>query len=230
MVNPFVMPGPSVQRTIVKSQPEIWSEVSDATSLSRHLGAFGEITISELTPETAVAWEGDRVRGTVTLERSGWGTKVTVTAETEEGAATPDAEPFAAPEVAAEVTEVAADTLSVAPPVVEEAMTDATVVADAPDPAPAPDPPLGFWARLARRWRTRAELPVEVVTPELVLDDEPEAVPVEPEPIVVVDVEPDVIAAIEPDRPAQEDRDLDQVLTAMLDHLSAAHHRPFSRG
>ena len=38
-------------------------------------------------PETTVAWEGDRARGTVDLAPAGWGTKVTVTAEEVEGVA-----------------------------------------------------------------------------------------------------------------------------------------------
>ena len=45
-------------RTLVKSAPELWAECSDAASLARHLGAFGEIRITKLEPETAVAWEG----------------------------------------------------------------------------------------------------------------------------------------------------------------------------
>jgi hypothetical protein len=68
------------RRTLVKSPPELWAECSDGESLSRHLGAFGEIRITKLEPETAVAWEGDDVCGTVTLEPSGWGTRVVLTA------------------------------------------------------------------------------------------------------------------------------------------------------
>ncbi|MGB9186127.1 MAG: hypothetical protein WCB67_18915, partial [Solirubrobacteraceae bacterium] len=67
-------------RTLVKSTPELWAECSDAASLAKHLGAFGEIRITKLEPETAVAWEGEDVRGTVTLEPSGWGTRVILTA------------------------------------------------------------------------------------------------------------------------------------------------------
>jgi hypothetical protein len=48
----------------------------------------------------------------------------------------------------------------------------------------------------------------------------------EPGAIVVPDVEPELIAVIEP----APDYDLEAILGAMLDHLSAAHHRPFSRG
>ena len=82
-------------RTLVKSTPELWAECSDSESLSRHLGAFGEIRITKLEPETAVAWEGEDVRGTVTLEPSGWGTRVvlTATAEGREGDEAPEPEP-----------------------------------------------------------------------------------------------------------------------------------------
>src|SRR5689334_8808233 len=68
-------------RTLLKSPPELWSEVSDATSLQRHMDQFGEIRITKLEPETAVAWEGEHARGTITLEGSGWGTRVSLTAE-----------------------------------------------------------------------------------------------------------------------------------------------------
>jgi hypothetical protein len=68
-------------RTLVKSAPELWAVCSDADSLSQHLETFGEIKITRLEPETTVAWEGDRASGTVRIEPSGWGTKVTVTAD-----------------------------------------------------------------------------------------------------------------------------------------------------
>jgi len=67
-------------RTLVKSPPEIWAACSDAESLARHLDGFGEIRITRLEPETTVAWEGERASGTVTIEPTGWGTKVTLTA------------------------------------------------------------------------------------------------------------------------------------------------------
>jgi hypothetical protein len=84
------MQEPRAQRTLVKSPPELWAEVSDIDALARHLGEFGEIRITRLDPETTVAWEGDRACGTVALEPSGWGTKVTLTAKlAEEVAAEP---------------------------------------------------------------------------------------------------------------------------------------------
>src|SRR5205807_7832952 len=78
--NPLAMPELEVSRTLVKSPPELWAECSDAASLARHLGQFGEIRITRLEPETAVAWEGERARGTVRIEPAGWGTKVIITA------------------------------------------------------------------------------------------------------------------------------------------------------
>jgi hypothetical protein len=67
-------------RRLVKSPPELWAQCSDPTSLARHLSGFGEIKITRLEPESTVAWEGESARGTVTLEASGWGTRVRLTA------------------------------------------------------------------------------------------------------------------------------------------------------
>jgi hypothetical protein len=78
--NQLPMTEHEASRTLVKSTPELWAECSDAASLAKHLGAFGEIRITKLEPETAVAWEGEAIRGTVTLEPSGWGTRVIITA------------------------------------------------------------------------------------------------------------------------------------------------------
>ena len=77
------MPHVQAQRRLVKSPPELWNELSDAASLARHLGEFGEIRITRLEPETKVVWEGDSAAGTVELESAGWGTQVTFTVEVE---------------------------------------------------------------------------------------------------------------------------------------------------
>ena len=66
-------------RRLVKSAPELWAQCSDPTSLARHLSGFGEIRITRLEPESTVAWEGESASGTVSLEASGWGTKVRLT-------------------------------------------------------------------------------------------------------------------------------------------------------
>src|SRR5947209_571112 len=96
-------------RTLVKSPPELWAECSDAASLARHLGGFGDIRITRLDPETAVAWEGERARGTVRIEPAGWGTKVILTAVAAPGlppAASPDPPPAPAdPPVSVETSE-----------------------------------------------------------------------------------------------------------------------------
>jgi hypothetical protein len=89
----------TVKRTLVKSPPELWSELSEVERLARHLGAFGEIKITRLEPERTVAWEGEGASGTVSIEPSGWGTKVVLTAtiEGEEPAPEPLPEPVPDP-------------------------------------------------------------------------------------------------------------------------------------
>lgn len=131
------MPNLTVKRTLVKSPPELWNEVSEVESLARHLGELGEIQISRLEPERTVAWEGERASGTVEIEASGWGTKVTLTAKVAE------AEPEPEPEVEVEPE---------APPVMSESSpglfsrwffrqrTEPEAVKPAPEPEPAPPP------------------------------------------------------------------------------------------
>jgi hypothetical protein len=72
-----------VQRTLVKSPPELWTELSDPASLRRHLGEFGEIRITGVEPEKTVEWEAENASGTVLIKPSGWGTRVTLTATRE---------------------------------------------------------------------------------------------------------------------------------------------------
>jgi hypothetical protein len=127
------MPALEAKRTLVKSPPEIWAEVSDAGALARHLGEFGEIRITRTQPESVVEWEGDLASGCVRLEASGWGTKVTLTAEPV--AADPEPEPDPPPEPAPE------------PPAkvpwwsrFRRRRDVAEAPAPAPEPAPAPAP------------------------------------------------------------------------------------------
>ncbi|HXB64397.1 MAG TPA: hypothetical protein VNV42_05915 [Solirubrobacteraceae bacterium] len=77
------MPSIEAQRTLVKSPPELWTELSDPVSLARHLGDVGEIRIARVEPETKVEWEAESASGTVELKPSGWGTKVTLTIDRE---------------------------------------------------------------------------------------------------------------------------------------------------
>src|ERR1700704_784715 len=83
-----------VQRTLVKSPPELWAELSDPAALARHLGELGEIRITRVEPEQKVEWEAGKTSGTVSIKPSGWGTKVklTVTRELAEPEASPEDE------------------------------------------------------------------------------------------------------------------------------------------
>jgi hypothetical protein len=96
------MPDLTAKRTLVKSPPELWEELSEVDRLAKHLSAFGEITITKLEPEHTVAWEGERASGTVSIEPSGWGTKVTLHAELPEPDEPPEPEPEPEPAAAAE--------------------------------------------------------------------------------------------------------------------------------
>jgi hypothetical protein len=72
-----------VQRTLVKSPPELWAELSDPGSLARHLGDLGEIRITRVDPEQLVEWKTEDKTGKVQIKPSGWGTRVTLSVEGE---------------------------------------------------------------------------------------------------------------------------------------------------
>lgn len=210
------MPEPRAQRTLVKSPPELWAEVSDASTLARHLGEFGEIRIARLEAETTVVWEGDTARGTVELAPSGWGTKVTMTAEA------------VAVEVDVEV-EVEVE-YEVEPEPAPAPAPEPVAEAPEPEPAPAPAPARrGLFARLFGR-RAKAE-PV-AVAPAPAPAPEPEP---EPEPVVVPEPAGPIMATriekrIEKRTEALADERMEAILVGVLDDLGSAHHRPFSRG
>src|ERR671919_437363 len=141
--NREAMPDLTAKRTLVKSPPELWSELSEVERLARHLGAFGEIKITKLEPEHTVAWEGEGASGTVSIEPSGWGTKVTLTAQLE-GAAAQSPETAAGEEAAAEepVSEGPVAGGSVAEgPVAEEPVVEERVVEQPPAAQPSPAEP-----------------------------------------------------------------------------------------
>jgi hypothetical protein len=213
-------------RTLVKSPPELWAELSDLGSLARHLGEFGEIRITKTDPESRVEWEADRASGTVRLEPSGWGTRVVLTVDTPEPAAIPEAEPEAAP-VAEEEPEAVEPDLRPEP------------LAEAEEPVSEPaaaieEPKRGFWARLFGRKKPAPVAPEPVAEepepePEPVAE-EPEPEP-EPEPTFgTIEWEiPEPVAEEEPEPEPEPPADPAAVLHGMLDTLGAAHHRPFSR-
>ena len=126
------MPDLTAKRTLVKSPPELWEELSEVDRLAKHLGAFGDIKITKLEPEHTVAWEADHASGTVSIEPSGWGTKVTLHAELPE---TKEPPPDAEPEKPS-AKESAAEAEPGAEPEPEEPTTEKAVAEAKPAPAP----------------------------------------------------------------------------------------------
>ncbi len=277
-----------VQRTLVKSPPELWAELSDPAALARHLGELGEIRIVRTEPESTVEWAAQNTTGTVSIKPSGWGTKVTlsVTRESAEPGHVDTAEPEpmvvdvepesriggSAVEPTHEMkTEPAPETesrpaLEAEPqPALETELQPVSETETAPQPAPR----RGFFARLFGR---RRAAPQE--TPSPVLDAsfeqesptalgqgvehrapgqpdafaavrqalEPEAF-AEAHPFAVVaapatplagddaaaDVSAELMAAESVAADEVSAEEVTAVLTAVLDRLGAAHHRPFSR-
>jgi hypothetical protein len=74
----------TAKRTLVKSGPELWAEVSDPAALNAHFAAFGEIRITRVSDASLVEWEGERAAGRLELEPSGFGTRVQLSAEVAE--------------------------------------------------------------------------------------------------------------------------------------------------
>jgi hypothetical protein len=237
-------------RTLVKSTPELWAECSDAASLARHLGRFGEIRITKLEPETAVAWEGDDVSGTVTLEPSGWGTRVTLTASADASPASeadsppePEAEPEPEPELELEL----ALGRSAAPEPEDELLDPEAELPEPEDELPEPEdelpeplaepvaeeqsesvPTQSFLGRLLSRWRR--ETPA--VEPD---ENSSDAESTTPDPQTHA---PDPASAdATPSRdeggsraPVRELAPQASALVEALESLGSAHRRPFSRG
>jgi hypothetical protein len=186
------MPPIEAQRTLVKSPPELWAELSDPTSLARHLGEFGEIRIARVEAETSVEWEAETASGTVELKPSGWGTKVTLTVARE----APDR---------SEIGQLVA-----------EPEPEPEPVAAVPEPEPMPEPPRRrFFAKLFRRRKTR---PIPEPSPEPEAEQEP-----------ALDLATELAAELARVEATMAEQDA-ELLSAVLDRLGAAHHRPFSRG
>jgi hypothetical protein len=205
-------------RTLVKSPPELWAVCSDANSLAQHLEAFGEIRITRLEPETTVAWEGERASGTVRIEPSGWGTKVTVTAAQTESVAAPELTATApGPEdPALVVLDSDAHALQPEPPTHAPEPEPVT-----PEPKSEPVHRRGFFARLFGGGHGPVSQPVAPASPI--------AEPAVPEPAVVTAQDPEV--STEPTAIVDEQGPVDAAaaLEAALDSLGQAHKRPFSR-
>jgi hypothetical protein len=211
----------TASRTLVKSTPELWAECSVAASLTRHLGQFGEIKITRLEPETAVAWEGERASGTVRLEPSGWGTQVTLTARATKAEAVSAPEP-PVDEVLEEEQEqdqvVEEPELEAVEP---EPEPDSEPRAATPEPLAAQPQPKGLFGRLRGLFGGRPAPASDLQAPPVPQPPQPEVEPLtepRPEPVIV-----------ERAAPGPAPADPETVLVAALDSLGQAHHRPFSR-
>jgi hypothetical protein len=228
----------TAKRTLVKSQPELWEELSEVERLAKHLGAFGEIKITKLEPEHTVAWEGKHASGTVSIEPSGWGTKVTLTAELVENRDPPDkGESGPGEEAAADAADVAADAIEAA----DEVPAGGASASEAPATAAIGTVPQsrrrGFWSRLFAGWLVPGE---RLNRATFEGTDEPGDA-VEPAAGIVA-VETQALEVAQDGREVSAPRDdtdaraaIDQdgarsVLEEILDALGSAHHRPFSRG
>jgi hypothetical protein len=67
-----------LERTLVKSAPELWEELATEPGLRRWLG---EVQVSATDPPHRLEWDSDVASGVIELEVSGWGTKVRASAE-----------------------------------------------------------------------------------------------------------------------------------------------------
>lgn len=244
-----------VQRTLVKSPPELWAELSSPESLAKHLGELGDIRITAVEPESKVEWEADAATGVVELKQSGWGTKVTLSLTRPMPQAEAEIEPTGEV-VSAVEAETKPDSETATDAAVEPAPEDVVEsVAAVAEPAPAvepvagivapdlvpervePDPQLGFFARLFRKRKTKLVTAVEpqpdpepeperkLVVVEVVAMAAPEPIYLESPPQPVADLAAE-LASVE----AQMSQESTELLTGVLDRLGAAHHRPFSRG
>jgi len=247
-----------VQRTLVKSPPELWAELGDPVSLARHLEALGEIRITRAEPEQRVDWEADGTSGTVLMKPTGWGTKVTLSvtselahSETQSGAAVeddtqaPEAEPPSADAEAAAQPDVKPEMsnkpAAESPTAAEESPTTESIAVEAPElenesvaaRAPETEPHRGFFARLFARRRQRSPEPPAIAPAEPTDVSEPtEAIASEEQPAADAAEATEQATDVSAELRAAEDvagEEATAVLTAVLDRLGAAHHRPFSR-
>ncbi|HTR88621.1 MAG TPA: hypothetical protein VMG62_00755 [Solirubrobacteraceae bacterium] len=235
-----------VKRTLVKSPPELWAELSDPAALARHLGELGEIAIVRTEPEQVVDWEAAHASGTVRIEASGWGTRVTLTAvRTPQAEASSPEPPHHGPvdemetmetaqEVAFEpVTQTGALPSIEEPETVEEAEPAGAAEPESPT-GPDVEPRRGFFAKLFRRGSRTPERELILAAPETtpeeprttaaaaeVTSEEPEA-KMEPEPEAKIEPEPEAVAKTdESQEPANERVDLGDELGRLEEETAA---------
>ena len=235
-----------VQRTLVKSPPELWTELSNPEALARHLGEFGEIRITAVEPETKVEWEAEEASGVVQLKQSGWGTKVTLSVTRSptvpEPAIAVEPEPAIAAEAEPEpVLEVEPETTITAEPEPEPAIVaESEPIAAEPEPTPPSEPEATLASTgpepvatapesvapdaepqlgfFARLFRKRKAKPAAIV------ESEPEVIALAvPEPVEVVALAAPELAYPDPPQPEASEpaEDLASELESLEDQMAA---------
>jgi hypothetical protein len=68
----------ALERTLVKSPPELWDELASEASLSRWLGT---VRVRAKEPPRRLEWDSDVAQGVIELEASGWGTRIRAEAD-----------------------------------------------------------------------------------------------------------------------------------------------------
>jgi hypothetical protein len=161
-----------VQRTIVKSPPELWAELSDPAALARHLGELGDIRITRVHPEEKVEWEAEDTSGIVAIKASGWGTKVTLTVTREVREPEPpipvppmtgptiEEQPITVPPITGRTTSEQPITEPPTAPVTDATMQPGLQQATAPEPEPidTESEPLAFVDTLPAKHTEPAQL------------------------------------------------------------------------
>lgn len=206
------MPAFEVSRTLVKSAPEVWSELEKTERLAELLGD-GAITITRLNPETVIEWRGSTASGKIEIAASSWGTKVRLTAEAEE-----QVEPVSI------VAEVEHEPVAEQLPVDQEEKSESLSPVDEPEQSLDTEPAAkhSFWQNF------KALFTSDNSSTPATGDDEVTATVAENEP--VAELKPPAETASETAEQTAPDEPINYEarLTAVLDHLGSAHKRPFS--
>jgi hypothetical protein len=76
----------TASRTLVKSPPEVWEQLDHPGRMqglmSALVGHAAEVEVYERVEESKLAWKADEARIEVQIAEKGWGTNVSVSAET----------------------------------------------------------------------------------------------------------------------------------------------------
>jgi hypothetical protein len=73
------MPTIELERTLIKSPPELWDELASDSGVRQWLG---EVELTAIEPFSRLAWDGGDTRGVIELQPAGWGTRVKAQAQT----------------------------------------------------------------------------------------------------------------------------------------------------